>query len=524
MTITSRGVTLNRRRWGAIGLLFLIAVEGILSLFLVLSLAADALFPQGARAAVGVSRKLSYQGRLTDLSGTALGGSSGTNYCFRFRIYDAATGGSQVWPLGGATPASTTVKVKDGIFATAIGDANVLNYDFTANDTLYLQVEVNNTPTTCSGSWETLDVRQRLDAVAYARTAEFVYSDLLRVASGSAAVQIGTGAGQATPIFLGLDVKNTDEAVGASCTTNGRLWYNSSDSRARVCQGGIIQDIVDGLLVRDEGVDQGRASTALDFTGGGVSASRGAGGVINVNIPVGSLSGGTTRATLGEIVFSNANGVSFGVNGQTITASVNAGGGGGGFREYAATNMQSWNSAYWAVGANTTHSTVLVAPLQIRGSVSVKTLGFMLSRSSGTTLAHTLYAGVYSLNGSTLSLISSTSGNFSLSTTAQWAAARMYQLTGLSGLELTPGQYWVAVRAAVTSGSIHLLGRASASGNFSGRVLPGTNSSATNSSVQWFPGQGWFSSGALPNSMALSNINNAGTLGRGAPFITITEI
>jgi hypothetical protein len=523
MTITPNGITLNRRRRGAIGLLLLIALESVLSVFLVVSLAANTLFPQSADAAVGVSRKLSYQGRLTDLSGNPLGGANGTNYCFRFRIYNAASGGTQVWPLGGATPATTTVKVKDGTFATALGDANALNYDFTANDTVYLQVEINATPTTCSGSWEALDVRQRIDAVAYARTSEFVYSDLLRVASGSAAVQIGTGAGQATPIFLGLDVKNTDEAVGASCSTNGRLWYNSSDSRARLCQGGVIHDIVDGILVRDEGVDQGRASTAFDFTGGGVSASRAAGGVINVNIPAGSISGGTTRATLGEIVFSNANGVSFGVNGQTITASVNAGGGGG-YRQIAVTNMQSWNSAYWAIGGNTTHSSVLVMPLAIRGSISVKTLGFMLSRSSGTTLAQTLYAGIYSLNGSTLSLISSTSGNFSLSTTAQWNAPRMYQLTGLSNLELSPGQYWVAFRAAVTSGSIHLLGRASASGDFSGRVQPGTNNSATNSSVQWFPGLGWFSSGALPNSMALSNINNAGTFGRGEPFITITEI
>lgn len=42
----------------------------------------------------------------------------------------------------------------------------------------------------------------------------------------------------------------------------------------------------------------------------------------------GSLSAGTTRATLGEVVFSNSNGVSFGVNGQTITASVSPSGAG----------------------------------------------------------------------------------------------------------------------------------------------------------------------------------------------------
>jgi hypothetical protein len=51
--------------------------------------------------------------------------------------------------------------------------------------------------------------------------------------------------------------------------------------------------------------------------------------VINpFGVVAGTLSAGTTKATLGEVVFSNSNNVSFGINGQTITASV-AGGGGG---------------------------------------------------------------------------------------------------------------------------------------------------------------------------------------------------
>ena len=49
-----------------------------------------------------------------------------------------------------------------------------------------------------------------------------------------------------------------------------------------------------------------------------VSISGGAGAAGNT----GSISAGTTRATLGEVVFSNSNNVSFGVNGQTVTATV----------------------------------------------------------------------------------------------------------------------------------------------------------------------------------------------------------
>lgn len=54
----------------------------------------------------------------------------------------------------------------------------------------------------------------------------------------------------------------------------------------------------------------------LDYVGGG-----GAGNT-------GTISAGTTNATLGQVVFSNSNGVSFGIDGQTVTASVNAAGGG----------------------------------------------------------------------------------------------------------------------------------------------------------------------------------------------------
>lgn len=38
----------------------------------------------------------------------------------------------------------------------------------------------------------------------------------------------------------------------------------------------------------------------------------------------GSISAGTTKGTLGEVVFSNSNGISFGIDGQTVTASHNA--------------------------------------------------------------------------------------------------------------------------------------------------------------------------------------------------------
>ena len=416
MSISSRGVKIQKRGRNYWVLIILTFVELVFSFLLVVSLASNLLFPQRASAVAGVSAKLSYQGRLTDLSGNPLGG-TGTNYCFRFSIYDAATAGTKVWPAG--APASTTVRVKDGVFNTELGTADsIATFDFSANDTIYLNVEVNATATTCGGAWEQLDLRQRIDSVGYARSAEGVYSGLLRAPTGGTAVQIGTGAGAATPIFLNLDVKNTQEAVDASCTTNGQIWYNSADSRARVCQGSVIRDMIDGLLVKDEGVDRGRASTALDFTGAGVVASKGAGGVININIPFSGVAvnaAGTVSS--GVVVFSNSNNVTFGLVGSTITASITAAGGGGGatishwppFPIGIATSSNYTGAT--AAGTNITAS-FHVFPLQLEQALAFSRINILASYvttiagTGSVSLAHML--GIYTLNaGTALSLSTS---------------------------------------------------------------------------------------------------------------------
>jgi hypothetical protein len=76
------------------------------------------------------------------------------------------------------------------------------------------------------------------------------------------------------------------------------------------------------------------ALSNLAFAGYGIISVGNSGGTIQISGPATtnfanlSVSAGTTSGSLGSIVFSNSNGVSFGLNGSTITASA-AGGGGG---------------------------------------------------------------------------------------------------------------------------------------------------------------------------------------------------
>lgn len=511
MSITNKGITIERGKRKKVSIFFLTILEVILSIILVISLSANLIFPRQTQAGPGVAQRLSYQGRLTDLSGNPLGGASGTNYCFRFSIFDTASGGTKLWPSG--TPASVTVKVKDGVFNTAVQDGLAsMGYDFTQQRQTYLNVEVNATPTTCSGAWEQLDLRQRIDAVAYARAAEFLYSDIARVASGSGKFQLGTGAGAATPIFLNLDWKNTNESVDASCTTSGQIWYNSFDSKARVCDGGTIQDLVAGILVRDEGTNVGRASTALNFVGAGVNAVTAAGGVINISVNniQGIAVNALTTYTSGTVVISAGANITLGTAGQTITISAPAGGGGGG----ATLSNFQWPPAQWSSLASSISNAVMtIVPFTLPQQLTAtRAMAFLsLSGNTNSSGTYSISIAIFTRNVSTLSLASSgsTFHGWASSNVSGGTAGSIFGNRRMSvpiNINATPGDYYYAIHIRTSNnGLISVWHGAGVNVVFHGNV-----GGATNSSRQLVPGLGIFSNAsfttAIPSSIAISNI------------------
>ncbi|MBI3632236.1 MAG: DUF5011 domain-containing protein [Candidatus Vogelbacteria bacterium] len=153
---------LNRKEGGRIVTLF----SRLLILVGIFLLPIDIIF-----ASSGVPKILSHQGRLLDSSANLLGG-SGTNYCFRFSIYDAVSNGNKLWP--GGTPSNMTVLVKNGIYNVDIGDTNVggdsLSLDFN-DDSYYLNIAIANSSNgSCAGvtSFETLSPRKHITSSGYA--------------------------------------------------------------------------------------------------------------------------------------------------------------------------------------------------------------------------------------------------------------------------------------------------------------------------------------------------------------------
>ncbi|HTP57010.1 MAG TPA: hypothetical protein VMJ72_01885, partial [Candidatus Paceibacterota bacterium] len=104
---------------------------------------------------------LSFQGRLTDASGNLVGG-NGTNYYFKFAIFNAPSGGTQLWPSAPiGSSATITAKVTQGVFNVLIGDTTAgfeaMNLDFDSTN-YYLEVRVSQ----LGSVFDVLTPRQRI--------------------------------------------------------------------------------------------------------------------------------------------------------------------------------------------------------------------------------------------------------------------------------------------------------------------------------------------------------------------------
>jgi hypothetical protein len=254
-----------------------------------------------------------------------------------------------------------------------------------------------------------------------------------------------------------------------------------------------------------------------------ISVPSGGGGLTNINV-----SAGTTSQNLSNVVFSNSNGVSFGLNGSTITASVNAGGGG-----TVSNNFPPFVFGNSTAAGQIGNASVAVQPLFVPSDAHfdrvIHQISMTVSSSSNSSHAGNVSfrVGLYTKNGSTLSLASSGSATYQWTNTSNNSTSVLLGLRHLSiplSATLTPGQYWLAVwsRSSTTNANWFTMSNIAAS--VASNVYSHSFMAATNTSLALVPGLGRYTatSTALPDSMAFSHLTHA-ALRTVIPWVYLTS-
>jgi hypothetical protein len=369
-----------------------------------------------ALAAAGIPRILNHQGRLYNSVGTALGG-SGTQYCFRFSLYDdAAPGGgdNKLWPSG--SPSTMTVMVRNGAFSANIGDVaaggDTLDYDFESSDTAYLNVDVaTKVGATCASgdgaeSFETLSPRQRIVAAGYA-----LNSATLR---GFTPSQNASSSNIPVLSSGNLTLGGTNPQINATGSnalvfqggggTGDLRFFNASNTLSAAgalsLQGGITAA---SLSASGAGIFGSVSSTAITFTNATGSGSLAA----NSLAIIGSGTFGTVSST--AITFTTATGTgnlgigTLNVSGQSSLGSVSS----TILQVSGAANFQGFTFVNATGTGNVQAASLLITGAGLFGSVSSTALTFTNATGTNLTVTNCVGCSPFTVS-STFTYLSST--------------------------------------------------------------------------------------------------------------------
>lgn len=449
---------------------------------------------------------------LTNLSGTTASNSAG----FTLSLSAAAGGGGAdgyniLGVNGGGTALSTTIQ---------LSNANNVSFGLNAGTI------------TASASY----AAQTVQPVAFSASGgSSNFSTLVFTNSNGITI---SNSGGSVQFQHGLQYSSNTSAITANAlnTSQSSLFQHTSATSAitsnavDTANSSLFQHTSATSAITANAAHSTHSHGAVNFGGTNVSGSftsqsngltislsaptPGGGGAINV-------SAGTTSGNLQTIQFNNANGVSFGLNGSTVTASAAAGGGGitfSGYNPYA---------DHILVAGQLGMGTLVVDPEHLPNvslhGVQMPVIFSNASNSSGSATISN-WVGLYTNNAGTLSLHASTSNSIAI--TNSGTVGNYSLISGMRNLTIpwstsfSEGQYWLANISRVTT----------AGGNFSASqmVLSQVNSNfvgilgaSHNTTMQYTNGQGMYTAttSGLPSNIQFSQLRGSDSMIFRAPPI-----
>lgn len=315
----------------------------------------------------------------------------------------------------------------------------------------------------------------------------------------------------------------TDYAGTGTSATNASLTLNSNGLAISVAGGGTINQT--GPNIADGNGNTITSGTVVFSNSNGVSFGLNA-STMTASVNAVAVAAGGATASTGTVVFSNSNNITFGLNNNTLTAS---------YADPYETYFVYPDQAITTMGnpINGTASVIYfplghnlkATKLDFFGSVSVATA----ANTSSAAILWSATAALYSQNGNTLSSIYSTATNSEI----RWQSNSTASVTGVRifSVPLTistdQGYYFLAVNlstratghtgAATTSlgNSISMMGVGSAQyGAFTVADFGAATTSSGNAISN-----GLYSGTTNFATIGLSNISFVGTFGQRAPIV-----